>query len=115
MIRRPPRSTRTDPLFPYTTLFRSAAPAGASTLASAPVASTPDTALEPAKPASQQAAPATVIEQPWYMQTWAWVAGAGTIVLLILLAMLGRRRKPAAASASSSSLADRFEIGRAQV
>src|SRR3546814_17481299 len=26
MIRRPPRSTRTDPLFPYTTLFRSAGP-----------------------------------------------------------------------------------------
>src|SRR3546814_8296795 len=25
MIRRPPRSTRTDPLFPYTTLFRSIA------------------------------------------------------------------------------------------
>src|SRR3546814_2773149 len=25
MIRRPPRSTRTDPLFPYTTLFRSVA------------------------------------------------------------------------------------------
>src|SRR3546814_1636972 len=25
MIRRPPRSTRTDPLFPYTTLFRSRA------------------------------------------------------------------------------------------
>src|SRR3546814_9581874 len=25
MIRRPPRSTRTDPLFPYTTLFRSPA------------------------------------------------------------------------------------------
>src|SRR3546814_18490177 len=24
MIRRPPRSTRTEPLFPYTTLFRSA-------------------------------------------------------------------------------------------
>src|SRR3546814_14657764 len=28
MIRRPPRSTRTDTLFPYTTLFRSAAPDG---------------------------------------------------------------------------------------
>src|SRR3546814_18835429 len=28
MIRRPPRSTRTDPLFPYTTLFRS--PTGTS-------------------------------------------------------------------------------------
>src|SRR3546814_11078298 len=26
MIRRPPRSTRTDTLFPYTTLFRSAGP-----------------------------------------------------------------------------------------
>src|SRR3546814_15529074 len=28
MIRRPPRSTRTDTLFPYTTLFRSLAGAG---------------------------------------------------------------------------------------
>src|SRR3546814_11225337 len=36
MIRRPPRSTRTDTLFPYTTLFRSQAhqPAGAQILAS---------------------------------------------------------------------------------
>src|SRR3546814_12321663 len=34
MIRRPPRSTRTDTLFPYTTLFRSElfeAPSGSST------------------------------------------------------------------------------------
>src|SRR3546814_4652789 len=30
MIRRPPRSTRTDTLFPYTTLFRSRAPRGRS-------------------------------------------------------------------------------------
>src|SRR3546814_15249493 len=30
MIRRPPRSTRTDTLFPYTTLFRSLNGAGAS-------------------------------------------------------------------------------------
>src|SRR3546814_9241872 len=29
MIRRPPRSTRTDTLFPYTTLFRSPCAAGA--------------------------------------------------------------------------------------
>src|SRR3546814_3665416 len=28
MIRRPPRSTRTDTLFPYTTLFRSPVPRG---------------------------------------------------------------------------------------
>src|SRR3546814_15695752 len=33
MIRRPPRSTRTDTLFPYTTLFRSAGRAGARTCA----------------------------------------------------------------------------------
>src|SRR3546814_5165563 len=31
MIRRPPRSTRTDTLFPYTTLFRSDAPVNADT------------------------------------------------------------------------------------
>src|SRR3546814_6742269 len=31
MIRRPPRSTRTDTLFPYTTLFRSAFQTGART------------------------------------------------------------------------------------
>src|SRR3546814_1938439 len=31
MIRRPPRSTRTDTLFPYTTLFRSLARSGAGT------------------------------------------------------------------------------------
>src|SRR3546814_6040416 len=30
MIRRPPRSTRTDILFPYTTLFRSASVCGSS-------------------------------------------------------------------------------------
>src|SRR3546814_13178280 len=35
MIRRPPRSTRTDTLFPYTTLFRSAVDGRACTGASA--------------------------------------------------------------------------------
>src|SRR3546814_2161069 len=35
MIRRPPRSTRTDTLFPYTTLFRSPPSAGANGCASA--------------------------------------------------------------------------------
>src|SRR3546814_6599139 len=33
MIRRPPRSTRTDTLFPYTTLFRSTGPAAPSACA----------------------------------------------------------------------------------
>src|SRR3546814_18110776 len=35
MIRRPPRATRTDTLFPYTTLFRSIAAAGVVRLAPA--------------------------------------------------------------------------------
>src|SRR3546814_8102617 len=34
MIRRPPRSTRTDTLFPYTTLFRSASASSAAALPS---------------------------------------------------------------------------------
>src|SRR3546814_19856516 len=33
MIRRPPRSTRTDTLFPYTTLFQSPAPRGPQAVA----------------------------------------------------------------------------------
>src|SRR3546814_9772358 len=36
MIRRPPRSTRTDTLFPYTTLFRSPQNAGVAQLVRAP-------------------------------------------------------------------------------
>src|SRR3546814_20341992 len=39
MIRRPPRSTRTDTLFPYTTLFRSHSEAGGSKDASWSLAS----------------------------------------------------------------------------
>src|SRR3546814_11726756 len=38
MIRRPPRSTRTDTLFPYTTLFRSPAAAPAAAAPAAPAA-----------------------------------------------------------------------------
>src|SRR3546814_231184 len=40
MIRRPPRSTRTDTLFPYTTLFRS--PQAAATRLRAEIAKSPD-------------------------------------------------------------------------
>ncbi|MHB1056460.1 MAG: FimV/HubP family polar landmark protein [Rhodanobacter sp.] len=96
-------------------------PAASSTAAGTSVASAsvaappPAAAAKPVKPASKKPvikpAPARAeVEQPWYMQTWAWAAGAGAIVLLLLLAVLGRRRKPAAASSSksASSLADRF-------
>jgi pilus assembly protein FimV len=93
----------------------SMAPAGSAALAAASsVAPAPQAVAPPAakpvetKPASKPApAPVKVAEAPWYMQTWAWAAGAAAIVLLLLLALLGRRRKPAAAKAGSS-LADRF-------
>src|SRR3546814_8295571 len=42
MIRRPPRSTRTDTLFPYTTLFRSAFPASQVTQPGQPFSGFPN-------------------------------------------------------------------------
>src|SRR3546814_3739157 len=47
MIRRPPRSTRTDTLFPYTTLFRSLADIADSTIAPAIIESCPQRILLP--------------------------------------------------------------------
>ncbi len=73
--------------------------AAASTAAAGPAAVEP-----PAKPVPARM---PVAGQPWYMQTWAWAAGAAVLVVLVVLAMLGRRRKPAAAK-PGSSLADRF-------
>src|SRR3546814_2437928 len=56
MFRRPPRSTRTDPLFPYTTLFRSVLPAIAPRVvksgALAPMASA---AMAPCEPTAAAA------------------------------------------------------------
>src|SRR3546814_18997443 len=48
MIRRPPRSTRTDTLFPYTTLFRSTVPRGLEFSEGA--AGGPQEAVAPARP-----------------------------------------------------------------
>src|SRR3546814_9040726 len=49
MIRRPPRSTRTDTLFPYTTLFRSSKRDGGSPDRATTASSTP--ATRPRQPA----------------------------------------------------------------
>ncbi len=89
-----------------------AAVAGSPTTGSsaqAAAAVTPAPVKPVVKPATKPSSAASEVEQPWYMQTWAWGAGGAAIVLLILLAMLGRR-KPAAAALSKSapSLADRF-------
>src|SRR3546814_14654012 len=46
MIRRPPRSTRTDTLFPYTTLFRSARRQAKDRAAQCDLAAAPDAFLE---------------------------------------------------------------------
>src|SRR3546814_21144839 len=51
MIRRPPRSTRTDTLFPYTTLFRSAFCRARQDRQIAPVQITPDFGIEAPTPA----------------------------------------------------------------
>ncbi|WP_458069040.1 FimV/HubP family polar landmark protein [Rhodanobacter sp. BL-MT-08] len=84
-----------------------AAPVASSSLKTAPVAAAAPAAVKP-KPVIVPT-PTPVAEDPWYMQTWAWAAGAGAVVLLVLLALLGRRRKAAAAVESSpGSLADRF-------
>src|SRR3546814_6087247 len=48
MIRRPPRSTRTDTLFPYTTLFRSSTPRCAAT----GTTTTPPSAAAPTTPSA---------------------------------------------------------------
>src|SRR3546814_8782064 len=53
-IRRPPRSTRTDTLFPYTTLFRSPRrPARRSRSRTPPCGRPPPTAGRPAEPATR--------------------------------------------------------------
>ncbi|HEV7122205.1 MAG TPA: FimV/HubP family polar landmark protein [Rhodanobacter sp.] len=85
----------------------SAATSTTAAMSTAAVAST--TASRPAivAPAGKPVpAPVPAIGQPWYMQAWAWIAGAAIVVLLIVLAALGRRRKPVANS--GTSLADHF-------
>ena len=66
------------------------------------------------KPAPAVAKPA-LPAQPWYMQTWAWIAGVGVIVLLILGGLLGRQRKRPAppVQKTAPSLADSFGAGAA--
>ncbi|WP_237561507.1 FimV/HubP family polar landmark protein [Frateuria defendens] len=80
-------------------------PATAGTAAAAPVAMKAK-AAPAVKPASKPAAPAPAADEPWYMQTWAWIAGAVAVVLLLLLGL--RQRQKAAPAAAASSLADRF-------
>ncbi|HEX7816920.1 FimV/HubP family polar landmark protein [Dyella sp.] len=107
-----PAVTPPAPVAAHTTTMPAgtAMPAHAGT--AQPVASQPAPPVKPAvKPTPKPVpAPAPVEEAPWFMQPWAWAAGAGVVVLLALAALL-RRRKAApivAPTGGSSSLADRF-------
>lgn len=84
-----------------------AASTSAAQASAAPVVAKPAPAKPVVKPVVKAAPVAE--EDPWYMQTWAWGAGAVAVVGLLLLAMRGRSRKSAVAGASgASSLADHF-------
>src|SRR3546814_1017062 len=63
MIRRPPRSTRTDTLFPYTTLFRSVAQSAAIARRSARIGSFASSLLLPPQRISNR----------FYRQYFYWV------------------------------------------
>src|SRR3546814_12416963 len=54
MIRRPPRSTRTDTLFPYTTLFRSAYSGGRRQSGGASMPAESDSSLSAAQQRSEE-------------------------------------------------------------
>lgn len=99
-----------------------AATAG-SAAAAAPAMATASTATAPAnaaavasrapaaKPVAEKVSARTptrpsVVQNPWYMQFWVWIAGAVLLVLLLLLALRGRRRRPV--PVAGPSLADRF-------
>src|SRR3546814_3331116 len=92
MTRRPPRSTRTDTVFPYTTLFRTAlvllagcekaeapAPGDMTTTTEAPVKTAPP--VDTATPVDPEADPATA---PHRFASWAgkWTGVEGLYVTI---------------------------------
>src|SRR3546814_6270109 len=68
MIRRPPRSTRTDTLFPYTTLFRSRRWSGRSS---------------PGWASATPTAPSTTPEPPACGLTWTTIGSVITFVITL--------------------------------
>src|SRR3546814_4092128 len=77
MIRRPPRSTRTDTLFPYTTLFRSQPPGLGVASASMKYGAT----LVPAKPcAAAIAATSREYQRPLSGSLWCRNAPPGSLM-----------------------------------
>src|SRR6056297_4196268 len=81
MIRRPPRSTRTDTLFPYTTLFRSVDPASEVVITAGATE-----ALAGALLGMLDAGDEVVVFEPMYDSYQAAIALAGARVVPVLLA-----------------------------
>src|SRR3546814_14541688 len=101
MIRRPPRSTRTDTLFPYTTLFRSPEQVKRQFVLDFAGFGFIDEIVEPARIAGQPRRPAVAVELDRSLATPARFLVEGRIAALIGLSrgvrsvreqFLGRRR-----------------------
>ena len=112
----PAQAPATPATTPAPAVAAVATPAPGTTVATAPLKEaapvTPVALNKPAVPVKKPVAhPVPVaVEEPWYMQPWAWAVGGGAVVVLLLVGLLGRRKKPAAAAAAPS-LADRFDGG----
>src|SRR3546814_10071949 len=72
MIRRPPRSTRTDTLFPYTTLFRSFSPSTDSKMTSPPLPPLPPSGPPYSMNFSRRKETAPGPPAPERMKIFAW-------------------------------------------
>src|SRR3546814_5848798 len=113
MIRRPPRSTRTDTLFPYTTLFRSAEPVSESVvLASADPAPVADYAPPPPVLAPVPADAGSAIRS---VELPMPVRGEGGVVPVTELPQPQPAGEMILAETTPYRAAPRVEIGRAHV
>ncbi len=84
------------------------APAGVVPTPAPEVAVAPVTEAEPAAVQTlDETAPPPI--KPWYLQTWAMLAGLGLLVLGLVAFLLGRRRGPKPEAAARESIADHYE------
>src|SRR3546814_6202377 len=100
MIRRPPRSTRTDTLFPYTTLFRSGDPAGGGLVVRHQRAVVPEPPV-----------PRLVVEQLLALGAGLGVAGRQRDVAPVDAAELGAGRVPRVVRVGEAHPAEPVVVG----
>src|SRR3546814_14418327 len=112
MIRRPPRSTRTDTLFPYTTLFRSKGCGLPSGLTSAAYAADERKLAAPGMPAAARAA-ADLRRSRLFMAGLAGKCFGGSLLLLIRCPAhrTSEQFRMAAKQSAAWAAADRKRVG----